>query len=331
MALIFADGFDHYDDTVYLLKWDSNNYPISGTGRGGKWHGTSHKQIMLKYFDQQISTFILGCAAYQDVDGRYLVIRAGTDNQLILSTSDTGEIYISNSTTEIARSIPGVHNLSSWNYVEIKATFSSTVGTVIVRVDGTEVINVTDVNTSTNNISYVDNMYFGVSSLVLGYQARLDDLYVCDETGDINNDFLGDVIIRPLYPISDEEITDFTLSSGSDGYALVDDPVITGTSTNLGSNIIGAKALFGMSQADLNTPIFGVQVCAATTNVRTGGTIEAAAILESGTVPAETQGPSRSVVETLKDAVAMFEKEPVDDVEWSKETVNTIKCGIITT
>lgn len=111
---------------------------------------------------------------------------------------------------------------ATFHYVEMKALLSDTVGTVEVRVDGraTPVINLTNQDTKNAGTKAVfDGVIFGGG----GGSFDMDDIYICNGAGAINNDFLGDVRIDTLFPNGEGSNSGLSLSTGAVHSALVDE------------------------------------------------------------------------------------------------------------
>lgn len=127
-------------------------------------------------------------------------------------------------------SAPGI-----WHQYEVKVTYGaeddpSAPGAIELRVDKQVVYsnnNIDIFNSDGSALPYFDAVawYGGSCSFFL------DDIYVCDDTGDSCNDFLGYCRIYPVQPTGDgfyptnPSVDEWSPSTGSDRYAVVDDLV----------------------------------------------------------------------------------------------------------
>lgn len=103
-----------------------------------------------------------------------------------------------------------------YHYVEVKVYSHATAGTVEVRVNGCPILNLSSVNTQASSGGAISNVDVGYSTDIYHKAyTRLDDYYVCDGTGSDNNDFLGDVTVRTLYPDGDDTVQFATTANGS--------------------------------------------------------------------------------------------------------------------
>lgn len=102
-----------------------------------------------------------------------------------------------NGGTLLATSKPRVYRENSWFYLEFHAYIDSTDGFVEVRVNTETVLSVVDVNTrGSAAVDYCDAISFGSfggGSVAEGHSFIIDDMYVNDTSGSVNNGYLGNV------------------------------------------------------------------------------------------------------------------------------------------
>lgn len=104
-----------------------------------------------------------------------------------------------------------------WNYIEIKVRTGGS-GSIEVRIDGVTKFNLTGQSLASGMIT----------SINLRGGACFDDLYLLNEQGTTNNDFLGDVAVMCLQPNGAGDLTQWVPSSGNNWDAVAD-PVSTDT------------------------------------------------------------------------------------------------------
>lgn len=339
MALLFMDGFGHIDnnnDDYPILKWntfgaDPSTYvkyddTYGSDGGWGLMLNANANSYVGKYVEDK-SEIIIGFRLKHGTlssISRFMRLMTVGSEQLDFQTLPNGSISVDRDGTVIGLSSVGVINVNVWAYIEVRVVFSTTVGELEVLVNGTEVINETGLNTCAAGTEHIDEVRIHSSSVQNNY---FDDLYICDTTGTENNDFLGDVSIKTLYPVADGTNSDFTPSTGVDNYATIDEPQLTAdTDWNIGSTI-GDKDTFDMTTLAGDNTVMAVQVTAAVENTTTG-TIAVRPMAISGSTPAETEGDDYILSQTIKGAMHIFEKEPVDDVDWTVASVNSAEFGI---
>jgi len=92
--------------------------------------------------------------------------------------------------------------LTIWGYLEIKVKIHATAGEVIVRVDGTTVLTLSNINTFNNVTGATGKANLirhecVIGTAVSGANLYLDDGYVCNEVGGAPfNGFVGDIIVE---------------------------------------------------------------------------------------------------------------------------------------
>lgn len=141
-----------------------------------------------------------------------------------LELTASGVLQLRNQGNSIIATSSSVVTQGVWHWVEAKVTLGTdnTNGSAEIRVDGTPVISVTNVdffNTSATVITALRMMGAVGGS---GATKLLDDLIIMDGTGSTMNDFIGDSRIETLLPNADGAVVAWTPSSG-DAYECVDD------------------------------------------------------------------------------------------------------------
>lgn len=117
---------------------------------------------------------------------------------------------------------------ASWNHLEVKAGFDGATGSVEVRLNGVTIVNLTGVNTVNSTSPATGEL--SASQVILGFVTNdngrtmyVDDLVLWDGTGSYNNDFIGDQKVFTDMPIADTADVDWTPSTGSARYAMIDE------------------------------------------------------------------------------------------------------------
>jgi hypothetical protein len=220
MASVFYDSFDPYSGPV-TLKWASgeasfNSDPAfvrTGTQSLNPAGGAGELIPRINFTNR--TTMIAGVAYYQtDAVGNQIMYffnalaAAGVYGECDVSSDGAIVLKVSNST--VATSAPGIIGTGQFYYVEMKATFTDP-GHCEIRVNG-ETVLVYDGFMSDGVNNGVVSFFLPGSSINTCYY---DDLYVLDDTGDTNNDFLGAINIYAILPDEDEAPLDWTPLAGT--------------------------------------------------------------------------------------------------------------------
>lgn len=135
-----------------------------------------------------------------------------------------------------------------WHYLECKVNFNSTTGSVVLRLNEEEVLSLSNVNTATTTSGDLRPSMIAFGGGLRYNDFWVDDIYICDDQGSVNNDFLGDIRIERLSPDGNGNSSDFLGSDAdsTDNYLLVDDVsagyVVTDNDTTyVSSSTVGEK------------------------------------------------------------------------------------------
>jgi hypothetical protein len=260
MSLLFMDGFDHWSDNQYREKWfakslgfsTSTNYKRWDSGKGA--YVTSSNYVYRKLGSNE-GTLVVGCAVNTRSTsyGSFLKLRDDGTTQVHIdfdNTNDRIDVYRGDSTELLGSttgfSIEDSHYLK-WGYYEIKVVISDTVGSVEIRFNESQILNLTSKDTQATTNTYCNEVYFGPSN------SYIDDLYVD------NSDFLGECRVRTFVPDSvSSTINDFTASAGNKDECVDDIPPNNDTDYIYGGTINDRQG-FGITTGALST-VLGIQV-----------------------------------------------------------------------
>lgn len=243
MALQFCDSFDHYTSVADMsLKWTSvaGTPTIGATGRnstnGMTLSGSSG--IVRKTISSTPTTLVAGCAVKR-VGGltatMLMAFGDGATFQVECRHDASGFITITRNGTVLATSTLQI-SADVFYHLQFKATINNTTGSAEVKINDAVWVTVSGVDTQNTANAYTNGVILQntSNSLTLVY----DDFWLCDTTGSVNNDYLGDVRIECLFPTGAGNSTQWTPSAGSN-YQNVDDTAPDGDTTYNSSNTPG--------------------------------------------------------------------------------------------
>lgn len=349
MSLLFIDGFDHYATADIGLKWSGiiggANATINATGgrRGGGalsltagarvWKDLAGSATMLAgaayktngfgayggndfngllYFSGAVAPHVwIGCLS----DGALAVYRR--------SGSGTTDVLLGQTT---GNAVP----LNVSFYLEAKATIDAAAGSVRVLVNGVSVLNLTGINTfnsansgaTTTRVQVGSPFVFGGSSIT----TVIDDLYIADNGGTVNNDFFGDCRVDMVLPSSDGTYHDFTPDSGTVHYSRVNEAVAD-AATNVASSVVGAKDSFHFAAlSGIVGVVRGVQIVDAALK-DDAGTRSISHLAKQGVSEAYTSAIPLSTDRKLYTTI--HETDPATGVGWTQAGVNSAEFGVV--
>lgn len=219
MALIFCDGFDHYDNVDLLKKWSEcystplsvgdpsqlidTAYACPPGGQGLRVFGDSNRRVR-KNLPSTYATFVFGCnfmmsGTVNGGGGYFVSFEDTTNEQCSLRVSSSGQIIVSRNGTTLATSLNTL-SANTWYHIEAKITIHNSTGAYEVRVNGSATgwigaaTNANTRGTGTNN--YINS--FALRSA--NGAATFDDVYLLDTSGAVANDFIGPQKIMTIRP-----------------------------------------------------------------------------------------------------------------------------------
>lgn len=213
----------------------------------------------------------------------------------------------------------GTHQLNHdvWYYIEIRIDCSG--GEAEVHFNGFPEIASTSGDFDTS-IGYVKWVWQYVGAAMV----QVDDVYVNDTTGGVNDTFWGDMVVQTFFPVADGSYTDFTPKTGTDHYPMVDETSFDGEATYVYDNNVGDKDSYSVGPALADTTIYSVQLNLAARKQDAGSRAAKALILQSGTDYLSSAYPLSTdwAIYTW-----ILDKDPAG-ATWLYTTVNSDEYGI---
>lgn len=320
MALLFMDGFDHYATSAEMArKWSVVDIAGFVTGRSG-----SGQAVSLSNFDDLTvsmgakNNITIGMAIYRTTSSTVTIdfrSSSNVDNIAIELNPDGSIELLRGGTTTLATSTYTIP-YNAWVYLEIYGYVDNTAGRCEVRANGTTVIDYTG---DTYNLGNVD-----ITQIRIENHIQIDDLYVVDNTGAVNNSFLGDVRVETLYPSGDATPNDFTATgagtTNADRVQSMDDDT-----TYLSSDTIGHQEQFTLD--DLPSGVTPIAVQQTTTARKDGvgarglaNRIVSGATTDTGADTGLSDGQYTSIITT-------HDVDPNTSAAWTKAGVDALEVG----
>ena len=351
MALLWLEGFDWIDsgttgtalENVLLRRYETCDVDYSTdavieTGRGGvgkslKFAETNHYLRTPQLQTEQLgNTWIMGAAIKFD--------HYPLDNNTLFRIDDSTlnasfnvyiiENYIRvNGQSTLGYAYDIFNQKDEWYYVECKVKVdNSPNGSFEIKVNGTTVLSQTGVDTAYRSTTGSDRVVLrGICNGPTRYM-WMDDIYVCDDSGTLNNDFLGPIVVRNISPDADGDDAQWTLSSGASGYPLVNETSPADDDSDyIEDTTTGNRSIFTMSNVPSGqTGIVGVQQwtdCRITdaTNYTLKQTIK-----QNGTLYPST-GKTISN-QSFAQYYDILETDPDTGVAWTESGLNAIQSGV---
>jgi len=273
----FVDGFDHYacdTNTAYAnfmsLKWTNNIVgtgfnisPAWGRSLGGQGlQLTSNTHGVYKTVSAGVATLITGCAVYfvaTPTNNAFIQFFDGTTEQISLRGDGSGHLTISRNGTVLATSTNTV-SVNTWYFIEIKATIHPSAGVIEVRVNGTSTGWIPS-TASLNTRNTANSQATGIAVVQPNQNVRIDDFYIADTTGSVNNDFLGPIQIAVQAPSAAGNYAQWTPNYGAN-FGNVRDTIPDGDQTYNASSTANNIDSFVFEKNFMSAgTVLGIQHC----------------------------------------------------------------------
>lgn len=334
MALLIMEGFDgkdSYSDLTldgWSVEYDSSVYfgwgSASGVYGGGALLVKAHYGIFLpavSVSDTVAVGYWFNCGG-SSYDNEWLSFYSssvlGVD---VRRDTGTGElVVVDDASTSHSTGLYAPAD-SSYHFFECKVVLGSS-GSVTVGIDGLYAT-VSGIDTRCGGAASVDQILVepGVDD------TYIDDLYVCDGTGTLNNDLLGPVRIDLMEPTSDAA-TAWATTTGASHYTEVDElPGDDGDTTYIEDSVTGTQDLFGVGSLPSPTleEVYAVKVSALAKSPD-GGAQDLKLVAKSGTTASVSAAKALSVGYTYKGE--LYETNPDTAAAWTVSEVESGNYGV---
>ena len=315
---LIADIKDKYDSNTSL---NTGGELVSGRSGGLAYQFGDYDDELHLLFDNQ-GTWVIGFAyKHQNGSGQLVGLYQGSTSypQCELNVNSSDEIEIKSNSVVLGTGSTQMVT-GQWYYIEWKVQIGDSAATEL-RINGVTDIDITGVDTK----KYAgDDVSLIVFYALMSSGDCIDDIYVLDGASGLN-DFLGEVEIEAIFPNSDYGTCDWTCSTGTDHYALVDDNPPDDDSTYVSTDTVDHKDLFDYQDVSGDAGILGIQI-------NTLARVESAArnltpMVRSGGI--EYAQTAQSVTDTSYDEfVTILETDPNTSSAWTVTNLNAAQFGV---
>lgn len=273
MALVFCDGFDHYQAAEMYQKWTAgyNGWPLNAGYIRPEWArppgGMGYKQntdtnngryVYKTLPNGTYATLVVGFNFKPDsVPVGYIAGVGDTADmtqgiQFWLSSDSGGHLYVGSGGTTLSSVSTNSLSGNTWYHIEFKVTIHNSTGIYEVRVDGTSTGWVPEA-TGKNTRQRTSNNYANYVALWNpNCYTSYDDLYVLDTSGSQANTFIGPQKIITVFPTGAGNSAQFTGNYAAN-FANVNETAGDGDATLNQSSTAGHIDLFDFDNVPTGT------------------------------------------------------------------------------
>ena len=254
---------------------------------------------------------------------------ATVEAQLIMDTGNVLRVQYGTSNT-VASTVSSIFEDNGWHYIEWKTVLdSATSGSYELRVDGVDVASNTGVRTAQNAAAQADGVVLlssGGADNTYAEQHLYDDWYICDDTGTLNNDFLGPISITLLEPNLPGTYSSWSTFGTSQPVANINpNPTVDDTTGIQSDDTPGTKQTYTMNEYHSGS-IVGVRVDSR--SIVTIDPITVAHRIESGA--SNDNASSYEVTDTVahEGFFSLYETDPNTSSAWTQTGLSDAEFGV---
>jgi hypothetical protein len=252
--LLWVDGFDHYggdelnltaggsysevtegstnDVTIVTSQFRTNTHSLCLDANNAS--DTIGALVRKAFPNGALTQFGVGFAVYlpflpATTPEQQVVFRDFNNaDQFDVRIATTGDIQVvKGDGTVLGTTASPAITAAAWHHIEVYTVISQTVGIVKVWVNEELVLDLSgldNVNTSLVECSQLAFITKGKFSAAATGAWYIDDFYIYDTSGSINNTGpIGDLSATLLVPTADTTEADWTKSTGTEGFSLIDE------------------------------------------------------------------------------------------------------------
>jgi hypothetical protein len=227
--------------------------------------------------------------------------------------------------TQIAL-VPYSLAFETWTNVSVKVTFSSSAGTVDIRINDNSILSATGLNNISTSHAYTNIVRFGIEGTTTN--CLVTDFLLYDSTGSNNNTWISseNVSMRTLMANADGTTNDFTPSSGS-RYQCVSEQAADDDATYVSSNTPNNIQLFGITDVASGSisSINAIQVIANSRRTDLGTRTVA---LMARTNSTNYTSPTLSLAPEYVQLKNIWAVNPNTSSAWTESDINALEAGI---
>ena len=339
MALLFADGFEHYGTgstgrTNMLagpyLELASTGQPSNAQARTGSLSlkGNTNNSWCFRR-STGVAKNELGVAVgvyYESLSGVRKVIdfQANTTAVCSITVSAAGAIQarvggFNAAATIIGETDAGLITASAWHHIETRILVDDVVGEVEIRVNGSTELFLTNVNLGANLVNVVGHYMITTSPYI-------DDLIVWDTTGDVNNTFFGPARVNTVFMSADTDVDDWSVTGAATGAEAIDETTPDGDTTYVSAAMVGQRSEFVPGELPPETEVIGGVYIPAMAKLASAGLGNfQLSIVSNGEV---ATGPDYPLTTAYTYWPSIFEKDPDGNKVWSKAAFEAARIRI---
>lgn len=231
-----------------------------------------------------------------------------------------------------AKTLSGCFLPGQWFYIEVKWKPAIANGFFEVRINTVPVLSLTTVKTANVKDGLIppatlpgfDSFFYNCGSSVRNGWLQ-DDFYFLDDSGDRNDDYLGNVRVKVLKPVSDKQ-TEWDIG-GTAPAATNWQSVLNGLlddSTYVSASVVGKRDLYGVTPGLFTPAVYGLEVSGAYKQDDATQRVVRNTIRSAGV---SAYGADVYTNQSYTFAPTIFELDPATGLPFTGAAVNLLQVG----
>lgn len=332
MALLFADGFEHYGtggtSRTNMLSgaWSiigSGHEVVSTRARTGSRslqsiNSTNSPRVLLRNSGHNeigvaLGIYFVGMPVDDARRAGFAIRDASGDLIVSARVKPDGSIELSGFNGVLGTTDAGLIVASSWQHVELRVLQDNVVGEVELRVDGQVSSFLTNLDLGLNPPTFWQ-VHF--SSLVSNPTVNYDDLIIWDTTGDVNNDFFGPARVTTIWLDGDVSGNQWSVTGGATGAAAMTETAPDGDTSYVSAAVVNRVSEFSIEELPPEAEVIaGVYIPTMAKLAVAGVGSMQTSVVSGSDVETGADNPLTTAYTYRGD---VFEKDPATGQQWTK-------------
>lgn len=332
--LLHMDGFDSYATADLTKKYNSTTGGVTINASSGRRSsgalvfggGTGTlKKVLASTYSTLVVGFAFSPTSFHASNNIFFHFYEGATQHIYLKIDASNKIAVYRGGGTLLGTATNALSSGTFVHLDIKVNIHDSTGSFVLKINGGTEINLSSIDTRNGGTGVIDTVYFGDPG-TFAQAFTADDFSICDTSGSTNNNHLGDCRIDTIYPTSDGNYSQFTPSTGTTHYTLVDETAPNTSDYNDGATV-GDRDSYGMGNLSALTSqtIYGVQVNAAILKDDAGAKSAATFVRSSST---NGDGASVGLGTSQVYLSQIFELDPNGSIAWTESSINAMEAGV---
>lgn len=309
---------------------------VLGADYGAAGHGFGQA-----YYFSALPTDNTSHVLFQARDGANLI-------QYTVTLSTTGVIQVrlgDHNGSVVAQSSAPAMVASAYQHMELfavcgNAGASPGGGQIEIRVNGQTVVNANGIDLQNQGLPSVEQYVWGSPNTSPVFTGTMDcaDPFAWNDSGAVNNDFLGDLILLRINPTGDETASDWVRNTGANDYETIDDTAPDADTTYIEATVGSPNAVseYSLSNVPANTSdVIAVITQAMMRKTDAGdGSVQVSMLssdIGSPPAPAASNGTDRPMTTSYTYYADIHQTDPATGVRWTPSAVNAARLRLTRT